>query len=391
MRKPHLPFLLSLIPLATCLAGAAIPATAQNPSAAQKKPLPQAQLALKYHGPIQIQHIPPVLTLTAAPQIAYPNQIIQFTLKWNGPVSHYTYHFDWGDGQIAVVTNPDAVPPHQYSQPRQYIVSVTATPIAFGHTAAAVATTSARARVVILPQPPPPVNSTLTLRPSNSNPGIGESVTFTASLSPADPNAQYTYDFGDGIKKSGTQIIEHSYNSARTYYPAVIAFTSDGQQLAASGAVTITVVVPPPENAGGQEPGSPGQDNTGGSGKSKRPHEPPSQVNPVSDNQPYPPHRTDSNFHWLWPAVSAATLSFFILVLLVGSKIRRWRDQRIERREAASQQPKAQIPASKFKYVPVEGSSAHEFRMVRSKHNSVGPFTLSSGMNRAENTIRFQV
>jgi hypothetical protein len=99
---------------------------------------------------------------------------------------------------------------------------------------------------------------TLDARPSRVR--VGDPITFTATLTPADPDPKFAFHYGDDTSSppGSNNVDTHVYQSAKDYQVTVAAYNSDNNVVGDSNAVPVSVVaVPPPtltvEAAPGQD------------------------------------------------------------------------------------------------------------------------------------------
>ncbi len=402
---------------------------AATPAASQKEGTNLAQKAQNY---VQLPATRAVLTLTANSQIAQPNQSVHFMLVWNRPVYRLTYHFDWGDGTSSDGT--DTAADHSYSSPGNYIVRVTARPIAAVKMATRLPDISvpsnAVAIVVVLPAQP-----TVTLTADKMNLSVDETVRFLATPNPPTPDAQYHFDFGDGSgQNSASNQIGHTYSGANTYQAKVTALTQNRRQAATSPPIEITVAAapkpppklivtrannamlitgndivveaslhPPQKNAtfefdwgdgsAAEKVGSqglsdhhyatPGLHDVVVTAVTEEAYLPPLQgMLRLSIEAPVPPPPP------MWPRIAAWAAAVgmvgFIFWLIFRVQASPPHNPPVPR----SEETKPKATQQKFRYVAYEGSTKHEMKMGR-RSRSLGSMTLSSGMDRAEHTIKF--
>lgn len=435
MRTPSSFIRLACILPALCLALQASPVRAQIQAAQQHVPLNQAQskkqqMVQHYAGVAPTQA---VLTLTATPQVAQPNQDIHFSLAWNRPVYRVTYHFDWGDNTPGDTT--ELAMDHSYSTPGQYTVRVTASPIAAKSAIALVPNNPISSNAVTI-SVEVPEKPTVALSADRLNLRTGDTVTFSAAPHPDAADAQYTFNFGDGNQQPSTSNqTEHTYTAAGTYNATVTALTSDGQQSATSPPVEITVTEVPPvapqpppvlkvtlANSGplrtdtdvvvsaALDPpqrnatfefdwgdNSPAQ-NAGRRGVAS--HRYASQgwhevvVTAITEQAYDPPLQGMIRLNIgvpprpVWPIVAVGAGAVFILALILGLAIGRLR------RPPAHEETEKEISQQKFTYVPFEGAATHKVKMKTSKMSapvrSLGPFKLEPGMDHEEHTLTFR-
>ena len=227
---------------------AATPALAQTAgvpakvAASQAVPSTQNKAGILAKGMKQYLPQPPnqaVLTLKSNSQTAQPNQSVHFDLSWDRTVYRYAYHFDWGDNQTSDVNDTGA--DHSYGSPGTYTVNVTATPLANMKMMAAarpVAISSNAVSILVVASPQP----TVTLRADKTSLNVDDTVTFTATLDPPAPDAQYRFDFGDGtVDDNAPNPREHRYSGVSQYQAVVTALTQDGTQSVTSVPVEISV------------------------------------------------------------------------------------------------------------------------------------------------------
>lgn len=77
-----------------------------------------------------------------------------------------------------------------------------------------------------------------TISPSNSSPGIGETVTFTAAGAGGMPPYTYSWNFGDGTTATGSSPT-HSYNSAGTYTVTLTVTDAAGRTTTSTQSVVV--------------------------------------------------------------------------------------------------------------------------------------------------------
>lgn len=258
-----LPLLIGMI-LQSPLAASQGPAAAgQTPPAV--KPLPERRAfdpaAAKRAQQTYVR--PPatqaVLTLTADNLVARPDQDINFTLTWNRNVPRVNYHFDWGDSPSGFDTTVPAAT-HRYAAPGVYSVRVTATLILSAERMMAakpsqVPSVQSNAVTIDVPepvQPLPPTQSeqptiTVALTADKTSVKLDDPVSFTATLSPLSPTAQFHFDFGDGNTiDTASNLAAHNYSLPGPHSATVTVVDANGNQQASSPPVEVTVLEPAP-------------------------------------------------------------------------------------------------------------------------------------------------
>lgn len=253
------------IPLLLCLI--ATVQAAQNPqqkkalaqvnhaatAASQQKNVSPADIARRYQLQPGIQD---QLTLTPASQTTTTGVPVILTANCGTGFSCASFHFVWGDGKEEDSTTTSAS--HAYSDAQVYTAYVTTiavphyTIMMASHKPApplksnpvTVAVTAPQESVVILAASPPRVP-------------VGDPVTVTATLTPADPDAKFVFNYGDdSLSPAGSNSDTHVYRSARDYQVTATAYNSDNNLVASSNAVPVSVVeIPIPTLTVGAEPG----------------------------------------------------------------------------------------------------------------------------------------
>jgi len=240
------------------------PAASQAPV----NPLPQKRVINPAAARLaQRTYVPPpptqaILTLTADSRVVKPNQDVHFTLAWNRTVVRVNYHFDWGDGTSGSDTTvPTAT--YRYPAPGVYPVRVTATPILPAERMMALKSSqvpsiqSNAVTIVALappppppqpqPQPQPPPPTTVALTADKTSVNLGDPVSFTATLTPPSPTAQFHFDFGDGnTLNAPSNLAAHNYALAGPHSATVTVSDASGNQQATSPPVEVTVIAPAP-------------------------------------------------------------------------------------------------------------------------------------------------
>jgi len=281
------------IPLLLCLIAAV--QAAQGPSssqalaqmnyaavaAGQRKNVSPADIARQYQRQPGIQG---QLTLTPASQTTATNVPVTVTANCGSGFSCAGFHFVWGDGNEEDSTTASAS--HVYSDPQSYTVYATA---------------QVRPIYTIMmasQKPPPPLKSNpvtvavtapqvsvVTLDASPSRVRVGDPITFTATLTPADPDAKFAFNYGDdSLSPPGSNIGTHVYQSAKDYQVTVTAYNSDNNVVGNSNAVPVSVAAAPPPTLTVEA--APGQDFI--TGKPIRFH---------ASTSPAPPD-IQYQFHW---------------------------------------------------------------------------------------------
>jgi len=237
--KRTLPLLLSLL-----AARGAAQRTYAVGAAGQQKKVGPAEIAKQYQLEPGVQG---QLTLTPASQATTTNTTVTVTANCGSGFSCAKFPFVWGDGIEEDSTTASAS--HAYSEGHSYTVYATAQAVP-NHSI-----------MMASPKPTPPFKSNyvtvavtapqvpaVTLEATPSRVRLGNPVTLTATLIPADPDARFMFDYGDGqLSPQGSNSINHVYQSARDYQVTVIAYNSDDNALASSSAVPVSVVaIPPP-------------------------------------------------------------------------------------------------------------------------------------------------
>jgi len=174
----------------------------------------------------------------APPPVA--GQAVSFTLTYTvpsgtNPSPVIRVSVDWGDGQTQSYTGQPAAISHTYRSAGSYLVVVTGID-ALGDTS----TSTTSINVTNRPQP------TVSLLTTTPSPQVGQAVTFTAVIQPAQGTTiqSVQLDFGDGT--SGTlsgnaTSFTHIYQNAGQYVVTAIATDSAGQ----TGSASIAIIVVP--------------------------------------------------------------------------------------------------------------------------------------------------
>ncbi len=209
------------------------------PAAGQQKKIFAAEIAKHYQQQPGVQD---QLTLAPPSQTAHTNEPVTVTVSCGSGFSCASFHFVWGDGQEEDSATGSAN--HTYSEAQSYTVYATAQ--ATPHYTIMMASR----------KPPPPLKSnpvtvavtapqvsdvTLDARPSRVR--VGNSITATATLTPADSDAQFVFDYGDGsVSQPGPNRDSHVYRGAGDYQITVTAYNSDHNAVASSNAFPVSVV-----------------------------------------------------------------------------------------------------------------------------------------------------
>jgi len=379
------------------------------------------QMVNTYAGPAKGQEVTPgqaILTLRASAQIAQPTQPIQFTLSWNRPVYRVTYVFDWGDNTGSEQSS-NLTAEHAYLSAGQYTVRATA------HSVVKAAAAGDPTSNPVTIQVPLPEKSSATLTANTPNIHPGDSVTFTAAVSPAASDAQYTYNFGDETtSQAGSNQTGHTYNSVGTFNATVTVATHDGEQSAVSppveisvtavtevaptptvrvtstnkgriitgDEVTVSATLDPPQKTVGYEfdwnDGSPPEKVSRGTTTHKysrsgtydvvvtaetaRTYNPP-LAGSIRLNVGEPPPNTGDTPPPPWGKIAIAVAIAFILGLIARALLHK-------------------PPQPKFSYVPHAGLSTNAISLKRdsqTKSGSSDPFRLNPGMGPADHTLKF--
>ena len=177
-------------------------------------------------------NIPPVINgpIQANPSAPVDGQLVTFTVPAsdaNGDTLSYAWTF--GDGS----NGTGASPTHAFSSPGTYPVSVVITD---GHGGSVNGSTM----VTVTIAPPPVFTSQPFAAPSPA--GVGQTVTFTAAASSANPGAlTYAWNFGDGANGAGDSVTQ-AY-AADGMYNVTLLF-NDVLGLTVNGATTVQVNAP---------------------------------------------------------------------------------------------------------------------------------------------------
>jgi len=250
-------------------------------AAGQQRNVSPADIARRYQLQPGIQG---QLTLSPASQTTQTNVPVTVTANCGSGFSCSSFHFVWGDGQEEDSTTASAS--HAYSEAQSYTVYATAqaapnyTIMMASHTPRPPLKSNPVTVAVAAPQV-----SVVTLDASPTRVRVGDSVTVNATLTPADPNATFVFNYGDDSSSApGPNTNTHVYQSARDYQVTVTVYNSDNNVVATSNAVPVSVVLIRPPTLTVEA--APGQDFS--TGKPIRFH---------ASSRPAPPD-IQYRFHW---------------------------------------------------------------------------------------------
>jgi hypothetical protein len=222
-------------------------------AAGQRKNVSPADFARQYQQQPGIQG---QLTLTPASQTTTTNMPVTVIANCGSGFSCASFHFVWGDGKEEDSTTASAS--HSYIDAQSYTVYATAHVLP-NYTI-----------MMASRKPPPPLKSNpvtvavtspqvsvVALDASPSHVRVGDPIIFTATLTPANPDAKFAFNYGDdSLSPLGPNIDTHVYQSAKDYQVTVTAYNSDDNVVANSNAVPVSVVaIPPPKLTVGAAPG----------------------------------------------------------------------------------------------------------------------------------------
>ena len=175
----------------------------------------------------------PRVTLVASSPVE-ERQAANFTAQVSPPLQNPQYRFVFGDGESSAWQTTSQTT-HAYRTRGVYLARAE---IRFNGSASAV---SAPEEVKVTP--PPSLSVYLTVNPPQPPPG--ETVTFRAKASPAQPNTQYRFSFGDG-QQGFWQIdpqAQHIYQTSGRYAASVEVTQSDNNhKLSARSAPAVIAV-----------------------------------------------------------------------------------------------------------------------------------------------------
>jgi PKD repeat protein len=175
---------------------------------------------------------PPVLlstSFTYSPASPQTGQNVWFTASASGGTGPYNFTWTFGDG----ATGKGATAYHSYSTAGSYNVLLTAKDSSPSQQTA----TSQQTLTVTNPSPPPSLTASFTA--SLSNPVVGQTISFTGSVSGGTSPYTYTWNFGDSSTGSGNPV-SHVYSSAGVYSVVLTVTDAAGHVASATNSVTVT-------------------------------------------------------------------------------------------------------------------------------------------------------
>src|SRR5437588_1853582 len=178
----------------------------------------------------------PRVTLVASSPVE-ERQAANFTAQVTPRLQNVQYRFVFGDGESSA-WQTTAQTTHAYRARGVYLARAE---IRFDNSSSA---TSAPEEVNVTP--PPSLSVYLTVNPPQ--PPAGETVTFRARASPAQPNTQYRFSFGDG-QQGFWQVdpqVQHIYQAPGRYNASVeVTQTDNNRKLSARSAPAVVAVEKP--------------------------------------------------------------------------------------------------------------------------------------------------
>ena len=173
------------------------------------------------------------VALSVTPTPAYVSQNVTLTATTRGGLPPYSYLWNFGDGSPLLTTSINTTV-HAYASAGTFPANVTVT--AAGNTSA-----NATSPVTVLAIP------SLTMVWSPPAPKAGQTVNFTAVLSPAGAGWRYFFTYGDGnnsgLTAPGTNVAGHAYQRPGTYSFNVTAFNATSNYRVDSPIYSLTVSV----------------------------------------------------------------------------------------------------------------------------------------------------
>src|SRR5205807_6707533 len=171
---------------------------------------------------------PPSTSFTFLPASPMVNTPVTFTATTSGGTSPYSVTWNFGDGTSGTGTSVI----HTFTSAQSLTVRETAT----DSTSPTQTAISSQSVTVVATTPP----LSATLQVSSSSPQVGQTVTFTASMSGGTSPYTYAIAFGDGATGTGS-ITAHAYSIAGSYTAKVTVTDSASPQASVTSSVTVNV------------------------------------------------------------------------------------------------------------------------------------------------------
>src|SRR2546425_1990357 len=176
---------------------------------------------------------PPVLlfsSFTYSPTSPQTSQQASFTASASGGTGPYNFTWTFGDG----VTGTGTAVYHTYSTAGSYNVLLTAK-----DSSPSQQTATSQQTITGTSPPPPPPSLTASFTASLSNPVVGQTISFTGSVSGGTSPYSYAWNFGDSSAGSGSPV-SHVYQTADAYTVVLTVTDAAGHVASVNNTVTVT-------------------------------------------------------------------------------------------------------------------------------------------------------
>ncbi len=182
------------------------------------------------------------MSISSTPTTPASGQTVTFRAAVTGGSPPYGVGWDFGDGGISVGLSTT----HVFSGSGTFNVTAAVTD---SGTPAHTAVTSLSITVGTGTSSPPGLSAQFTFNPIN--PIVGDSASFTSSVSGGAAPYGYAWNFGDSVGSATAANPSYSFSSAGTFTVTLTVTDSGGATVAASHDVTVTASAPPPPPANG--------------------------------------------------------------------------------------------------------------------------------------------
>ena len=166
-------------------------------------------------------------SFTFSPSTPSTGTQVSFTASASGGMQPYTFTWNFGDGS----TGTGSSTAHTYTLAGSYNVVVTV------KDSSSPQQTTMSQQTVKVANPPPPLTASYTFSPSS--PSVGQSVTFTASVSGGTSPYTFNWNFGDGSTGSGNPV-SHSFSNSGTFTVQLSVTDSSGTTASSTNTVTVS-------------------------------------------------------------------------------------------------------------------------------------------------------
>src|SRR6266568_5328885 len=187
--------------------------------------------------------LPGSLSISISSNLHSPTagQTVTFSAAVSGGSPPYGVGWDFGDGGISVGLSTT----HVFSNPGTFNVTAAVT-----DSGTPPHTSAASLFVTVAGGTTPPAVLTVHVTINHANPHVGDSVSFTSSVSGGTPPYGYVWDFGDSVGTDTVDNPTYSYSSAGTFTATLSVTDSVGATVTASNDITVTTAAPPPSSGG---------------------------------------------------------------------------------------------------------------------------------------------